>query len=94
MGKSKKTNPTKLPATQADVKKARKLGERIGCDLAFTIFFTAILDKGLVEREDIPRLWEACLYVSSSFCENYVNIFEQQEMLKEEYGIRFTKLEV
>ena len=92
--KGKKTNPRNIPATQADVKKARRLGERDGSDLAFTIFFTAVLDKGIIPREDIPKLWDACLYVSDSFRQNYVKIFEQQQMLKEEYGITFRKLEV
>lgn len=93
MGKIKK-NPRNIPATQADVKKARKLGERYGCDLAFTVFFTAILDKGFIPREEMTKFWAACLYVSDSFAKNYATIYEQQKVLEEEYGIRFSKLEV
>ena len=88
----KKKNPRKIPCTEADVKKAQKLGQAQGVDLAFTIFFTALLDKGIVSRENIPEVWAATCYVADSIKEGYVNIFEQQKMLQEEYGIRFAKL--
>ena len=89
----KKTNPKKIPRTQADVDKARKQGQTQGVELAMAIFFTAILDKGFVKSEEIPALWDAVLYVSGSIVEGYVNIFEQKKMLLEEYGIEFSKLE-
>lgn len=89
---SKKTNPRKIPKTQADVDKARKQGQSQGVDLAMSIFFTAVLDKGFIDREQIPELWDAVVYVSGSIIEGYVNVFEQKKMLEEEYGITFAKL--
>ena len=91
---SKKPNPRKIPKTQADVDKARKHGQSQGIELAMTIFFTAILDKGFLPTEDIPKLWDAVLYVSGSIIEGYVDIYEQKKMLEEEYGVTFSKLEV
>jgi hypothetical protein len=91
---SKKPNPRKIPRTQADVDKAQRLGQSQGTDLAMTIFFVAVLDKGIVEREDIPKLWEAVCYVSDSIKQGYINIYEQQRILEDEYGITFAKLEV
>lgn len=90
----KKPNPRKVPATQADVDKARKQGQTQGVELAMAIFFTAILDKGYVDREKIPALWDSVLYVSGSIIDGYVNIFEQKKMLLEEYGIEFSELGV
>lgn len=89
----KKVNPKKIPRTQADVDKARKKGQSQGISLAMAIFFTAVLDKGFLEREQIPALWDAVLYVSGSIIDGYVNIFEQKKMLEEEYGVTFSKLE-
>lgn len=90
----KKPNPRKIPKTQADVDKARKLGQSQGIELAMTIFFTAVLDKGHLPTEDIPKLWESVLYVSKSIIDGYVNIYENKKMLEEEYGVTFSKLEV
>ena len=94
MAKHKKTNPKKIPCTMDDVKKAQRLGQAQGCDLAFTIFFCALLDKGIVSKENLPEVWEAACYVADSIKEGYVNIYEQQQMLEEEYGVRFSKLRV
>lgn len=90
--RNKKPNPKKIPCTMDDVNKAQRLGQAQGCDLAFTIFFTALLDKGIVDRENLTEVWAATCYVADSIKEGYVNIYEQQKMLEEEYGIRFTKL--
>ena len=90
----KKPNPRKIPRTQADVDKARKLGQSQGIELAMTIFFTAVLDKGHLPTEEIPKLWESVLYVSKSIIDGYVNIYENKRMLEEEYGVTFSKLEV
>lgn len=90
--RAKKPNPRKVPATQADVDKARKEGQTQGLDLAMTIFFTAALDKGFLKREQVPAFWDAALYVSGSIIDGYVNIFEEKKMLTEEYGIEFSKL--
>lgn len=91
---SKKTNPRKIPKSQADVDKARKHGQSQGIELAMTIFFTAVLDKGFLPPEDIPKLWDAVLYVSKSIIDGYVDIYENKKMLEEEYGVTFSKLEV
>lgn len=89
----KKPNPRKVPATQADVDKAKREGHNTGITLAMAIMFTAILDKGFVERERIPDLWNAVQYVSQSIIDGYVNVYDQLKMLEEEYGIEFSKLE-
>lgn len=89
---SQKTNPKKVPKTQADVDKARKLGQAQGVDLSMTIFFTALLDKAIIEPEEVKQVWDACLYVSDSIVKGYVNVYEQQKILKEEYGVTFDKI--
>lgn len=88
----KKTNPRKIPRTEEDVRKAERFGQTQGVELTFTIFFTALLDKGFVPRERIPDLWDACLYVSDSIIKGYCNVYEQRKMLQEEYGIKFSDL--
>ncbi len=89
----KKPNPRKIPRTQADVDKAQRLGQAQGLNLAMTIFFIAALDKGIMERENVPKLWEAVLYASDSIKRGYINVYEQQRILEEEYGVTFSKLE-
>lgn len=85
----KKTNPKKIPATMDDVNKAQRLGQAQGINLTFTMFFTAMLDKGFLTREQVPEAWAAICYVADSVSKGYVNIYQQQKVLEEEYQIRF-----
>lgn len=90
----KKPNPKKIPATLHDVQKAQRLGQAQGIDLTFTMFFTAMLDKGFLTREQVPDAWAAICYVADSVSKGYVNIYEQKKMLEEEYRIRFADITV
>ena len=57
MGKPK-TNPKKIPRTQADVDRAYEKGILDGSDLACVIMMSALLDK-FNAAEYIPDIWEA-----------------------------------
>jgi hypothetical protein len=52
----------------------------------------AMLDKGFLTREQVPEAWAAICYVADSVSKGYVNIYEQQKVLEEEYQIRFADI--
>lgn len=45
MGKTKKVNPNKRPATQADIRKAKREATSEAINFAWAIMFTVLRDK-------------------------------------------------
>lgn len=81
-----KKNPKKLPATQMDVKRARKEGQNEGLRVSMAIFLTVLVDKFNGE-EYIKDVWHECEDLSESISKGYVNFWDLKQTLEEEYGI-------
>ena len=82
-----KTNPRKLPATQADVKRARKEGQDFGTRMATVLFLTVLLDKEGADGDVIRRVWGEINELSQSVIDGYVNLRDLRNVLFEEYEI-------
>ena len=54
---SRKTNPRRKPATQADVKRAKDKATSDACRACMAIFFTVLLDKERADKETLQRVW-------------------------------------
>ena len=67
---------------------ARKRGRNEGLSLAMAIMFTALLDGGYLQPEDMPGAWDKVNYLSDSIAKGYVNAADMRKTLLEEYGIR------
>ena len=82
-----KTNPHKLPATQADVKRARKEGQDFGTRMATVLFLTTLLDKEGADGEIIRRVWHEINDLAQSVVDGYVNLHDLRQVLLDEYEI-------
>lgn len=83
----KRINPRRKPATQADVKKAKLEAAHEATSLAMALIFTALLDGGHLEPEELFAAWKRVQYLTDSVDKGYVNIFELRKVLREEYRI-------
>ena len=63
-------------------------GRNEGLSLAMAIMFTALLDGGYLQPEDMPGAWDKVNYLSDSIAKGYVNAADMRKALLEEYGIR------
>lgn len=52
------------------------------------IMFTALLDGGYLQPDDMPGAWDKVNYLSDSIAKGYVNAADMRKTLLEEYGIR------
>lgn len=82
-----KVNPRRIPATMADVEKAREAGMAEGVSGAIVVFFTVLLDKYGATAENLQELWKHINNLSESIENGYVNLYDLQKVLAEEYEI-------
>lgn len=83
----KKPNPRKIPATKADIEKAKKQGTDKAATFAIAIIFSALTDKMGWTKEQLLELWGHVDYLSDSVTQGYVTIPQLLHTLKEEYGV-------
>lgn len=81
-----KTNPHKIPRTQADVDKAFDRGVLIGCSNAAAMFLTVICDK-FNGADYIPDIWREINKLAEEVAERRVSVSDLRATLREEYGI-------
>lgn len=79
----KKTNPRRIPATQADVERARINGVEMGLRL----FIWALIDKHGVSTERIQQLTEDVNDAADSIAKGYIKWSDIEKMLSEDYDV-------
>ena len=84
---SKKTNPRRRPASQADVEKAKREAQNTAISYAWAIFFTVMRDKERYGKKRLRRVWDAVNELSDSIAKGYVNIKDLMRVLDEEANI-------
>lgn len=87
MLKRRKTNPNRMPATVADVKKAAKASVAETIAATQVIFFTVLRDKNGFNKEDLLAFWENVKSLSEEIVEGRVSISDLRHVLKEEADI-------
>lgn len=83
----KKTNPRRRPATQADVKRAKREAQNEALSLSIVIFLTVMKDKEGATNEDLYRIWKEIEDLSDSVVQGYVDLWDLRTVLREEYDI-------
>lgn len=83
----KRVNPRKRPASQADVKRAKKEAQDKAVELAWSIFFTVLCDKEGYELEDLQRIWGEVNDLSDSIAKGYCTVRDLRSILREEMGV-------
>ena len=81
-----KTNPRKIPRTQADVDRARDEGVITGVHYASAMFMNVLLDK-FNAQDYVVEIWHHMEKLSEEVKEGRVKVPEIIKMLKEEYDI-------
>ena len=87
MKPSKKQNPRRRPATQADVNRARDQAVADAVHLCMAVFFTVLLDKEGADKEILHRVWDEVNDLSDSINQGYVTEADLKRVLREEYDI-------
>lgn len=82
-----KINPRKIPATMADIKRAKKEAQDMAISFAWAIMFTALRDKEGWGKTRLQRLWNEVNALSDSIAAGYVNVTDLMYALKKEAGI-------
>lgn len=83
----KKTNPNRIPATMADVNKAKAKAQEEAVKIATAIFFTVMRDKEGWGVKRLQRLWDEVNELSDSLSRGYVSVKDLLWVLNEEAGI-------
>ena len=81
-----KTNPRKIPATQADVNRAWSQGVHDGVSRASAIFLTVLCDK-FNGSDYIRDVWREIEKLSAEVAERRVSTKDLAKVLNEEYDI-------
>lgn len=85
----KKTNPARIPKTQADVDWAFREGMKFGQDCATVIFLTALWDKAGCDAEWMDRVGRWVNELAREIVDGRVTIADLRNTLKEDYHITF-----
>lgn len=83
----KKINPRRIPATMADVEKAKKEVQDKTICLAWAIFFTVLRDKHGFGKQRLARVWSEVNELSDSIIKGYVNVNDLAKALEVEANI-------
>lgn len=86
--RKKKTNPNRIPVSQADVERAEQRGVQFGAQTAVIILFSVLLDKYGYTKEQLLDLWKNVDKLSESINEDRVSVSDLKHTLKEEYEIK------
>lgn len=81
---SKKVNPRRIPASQADIVKAQEKA----CHLAMAIFLTVMKDDFGFDNDAIVRAWDSWDKLSEEIKEGRVSLKDLTDVLNEEYDIK------
>lgn len=79
--KKQRVNPRNQPATEADVRRARKQGQQEALRLAWLLFFTALRDKFGWGHIRLERLWHKIEDTSERITKGYVTFDDLEEEL-------------
>ena len=84
---SKKVNPRRIPASKADVNKAKKVAENSTMDMCVAIILMGLLDKGYLDKDDVPGAWDAINAKSEAVKKKYCSVHDLKKALRDEYEI-------
>lgn len=84
----KKTNPRRIPVTQADINKAKREVTNKITEYVWSIVFTVLRDKEGYTTEDLRRVWSEIEDLTDSVAKGYCTVSDLKHILKIEEGIQ------
>ena len=88
MGKKKRTNPRRIPATQADVNRAKREAIDQAIDVSWAISINVLRDKFGFGNIRIHRYWDEVNKLSEEIAEKRVSVVDLMDTIRDEAGIR------
>lgn len=86
MSKTKRINPRRRPATQADVERAKNAAVREATTATLAIVLSVLLDK-FGAQDYIQDVWREINNRSEAVMQGYASIADYKHILKNDYGI-------
>ena len=83
----KKTNPNKVPRTQADVERSYKDGTVFGVEFCLNLILFVLKDKHNAPIDDIMQLRDEFMYQVDSIAKKYMSYQDVVAVLRDEYNI-------
>lgn len=80
-----KTNPRRIPRTQADVDRALEQGRDEGINGALTIMLYTLMDKFGAGDDELKEFAEAFSYTVDSIEKGYITEADLRKVVKDEY---------
>lgn len=87
-----KTNPKRIPRTQADVDKAFMEGMNVGMEISIDIMMTVLLDKHDAKQEELDIFSSEINELCDSINKGYVNYADVRNTLREDYRFKIAPL--
>ncbi len=87
MPKPKKINPKRVPATGADVKRAREEGMQFGVEFGINSILYVLKDKHDATDEDVMQLRDEFMYLMDSVAKGYISYADIKNVLQGEYNL-------
>lgn len=91
MGKNR-TNPRRVPRTQADVERAEAKGQLFGMEFMAVLTMWILIDKHNAPDEDVQQFNEEIKYLCEYLCDSiekgYVSYPDIRRALDEEHGTK------
>ena len=87
-----KTNPKRIPRTQADVDKAFMEGLNVGMEISIDIMMTVLLDKHDARQEELDIFSAEINELCDSINKGYVNYADVRNTLREDYRFKIAPL--
>ena len=85
--KKKKVNPRRIPASKADVSRAKDRATHDSIILCKALVFQALLDEGVLAPENVKRGWERTQYLADSMTKKRCTLRDLYTALDEEYTL-------
>jgi len=82
---SGKTNPRKIPRSQADVDRAHERGRDEGINGALTLMLYTLMDKFGADDAQLKEFADAFSYTVDSIEKGYITEADLRKVVKEEY---------
>lgn len=86
-GKSRRVNPRRKPASEADVKRAKTDATDKSVRLAIVIFLTVLTDDFNFDHEQIQLAYARMNKLSQEIAEHRINLYDLLTVLSDEYGV-------
>ena len=83
----RKVNPRRIPATEADIKRAKKIASDQAVHLALAVFLTVLKDKFNFDNDQVVCAYKELDKLTEEVAERRVSKNDLLNVLKEEYGI-------